>query len=164
MGDTPRPPAGTSPCTLACVIPAEAGIQVGPRRATLHRGRGNRLRLVKATFHPLAPNSLSPSLPKRDSRELKIGGHPQTLGRDESPHSPSCVIPAEAGIHVVLHITRLDSSPHRWPSGTSALLPFPTLSARSCLAWQMLPYHSLRFKTRHAAFEEEGYSSSHPLK
>jgi hypothetical protein len=64
-------------CTL-CLIPAQAGIQNGPWRATLRRGRGTRQWVVERNetrrwslvFDPLAPNSLSPSLSKRGSREL----------------------------------------------------------------------------------------------
>src|SRR5512137_2137260 len=56
-------------------------------------------------------------------------------------------------------MTRVGSSRPRWLRGIAPPSLFPTLSARFCLAWQMLPCHSLRFKTRHASFEEQGYSS-----
>ena len=45
MGDTPKPSVRLRR-TLSSVIPAQAGIHVGPRRATLRRGRGTQFRCL----------------------------------------------------------------------------------------------------------------------
>ena len=76
------------PVRLRRIIPAELLlVETGPVLADAgKRGSRTQLRCIKIPSRPLAPNSLSPSLTKRDSRELSLGDTP--LLRPLPPRQP----------------------------------------------------------------------------